>query len=230
MKRFWTKAEAVAENGGFAIRLDGKPVRTPRRSTLMLPTQVLADAVAAEWNAVGETLDPRAMPLTGLANAAIDIVAPDSAVFARGLAAYGEADLLCYRAESPAALVERQRAAWDPVLDWARTRYDAHFEIVAGIVHRLQPSATLARLGKAIAERAPSELAALSPVVTIGGSLILALALAERAFDPATIWDAMWVDEFWQEEQWGEDTLALEARATRRAEYDAAVGFLELLR
>ena len=227
MKRFWKTAEAEPDGEGFTIRLDGRPVRTPRRNPLALPTRPLADAVAAEWNAVGETLDPRAMPLTGLANAAIDIVAPAKAAFAEGLAAYGESDLLCYRAESPAALVVRQAEAWDPVLDWARGRYDVHFEVTGGVIHRPQPPATLARLGEAVAARTPFELAALSPVVTIGGSLILALALAERAFDAEAIWDAMWVDELWQEEQWGADPLAAKAREARRADYDASVVFLE---
>ncbi|RYY36816.1 MAG: ATPase, partial [Sphingomonadales bacterium] len=123
MKRFW-KDVTLAERG---IALDGKPVRTPRRAALTLPSDALAEAVADEWRGVGDTVDPRAMPLTGLANAAIDIVAADPPAFAAGLAAYGESDLLCYRAELPAPLVERQAAAWDPLLDWARGRYDVHF-------------------------------------------------------------------------------------------------------
>lgn len=229
MKRFWTTASAEPEGEAFAIRLDGRPVKTPRRNLLALPTAALAEAVAAEWNAVEETIDPRAMPLTGLANAAIDIVARDHGPFAAGLAAYGESDLLCYRAEGPAPLVERQAQAWDPVLEWARTRYDVHFEVATGIIHRAQPPATLARLGEAIGARGDFELAALSPVVTIGGSLLLALALVERAFEPDSIWAAMWVDELWQEEQWGTDALAEEARAARRRDYDASVCFLDLL-
>lgn len=226
MKRFWTSAAVEREGALFAIALDGRPVKTPHRNRLALPAAALADAVAAEWNAVGDTLDPRAMPLTGLANAAIDIVARDRSAFAAGLAVYGESDLLCYRAEGPAPLVARQAAAWDPALDWARRRYDVHFELAAGIVHTPQPPATLARLGEAIAARSDFELAALSPVVTIGGSLVLALALAERAFAPDAIWTAMWVDELWQEEQWGADALAVEARDARRRDYDAAVAFL----
>lgn len=226
MKRFWKEARSEAGE----VLLDGKPVRTPRRNLLALPFEPLAEAIAAEWNAVGETLDPRALPLSGLANAAIDIVAPDPAGFAASLAKYGETDLLAYRAPGPDELVARQAAEWDPLLAWARTRYDVHVEVVAGVIHRPQPEATVTRLGDAIAARTPFELAALSPVVTIGGSLVAGLALAERAFDPERLWSAVHLDELWQEEMWGEDALATQARTSRRHDWDAAVRFLRLLK
>ena len=226
MKRFWSEVTIGADR---VVMLDGRPVRTPGRVPLALPTDALAEAVAAEWRAVADAIDPRAMTLTGLANAAIDRIAPDPKPFAAGLAAYGASDLLCYRAESPEDLASRQRAAWDPWLEWARTRYDVHVETTAGIMHRAQPPATLARLGDAVAAFDPFRLAALSPVVTITGSLVLALALAERAGDPDTLWDAAHVDEDWQAEVWGADTLAEQARANKRAEYDAAVRFLDAL-
>lgn len=226
MKRFWKQVTVEPSNG---IALDGKPMRTPGRAPLALPTPQLAEAVAGEWRAVGETIDPRAMPLTGLANAAIDRVAPDPAAFAAGLAAYGESDLLYYRAEDPPELVARQQAAWDPLLDWARGRYDVHFEPTAGVMHRAQPEATVARLGEAVAALDPFRLAGLSPVVTIGGSLVAALALLESAADADAIWRAAHVDEDWQAEQWGEDPLATQAREARRAEFDAGVRFLGLL-
>lgn len=225
MRRFWKEARAE----GGEVLLDGRPVRTPKRNPLLLPTTVLAEAIAAEWSAVGEELDPRALPLTGLANAAIDIVAPNAQTFATQLAKYGETDLLAYRAESPQELVARQAAEWDPLLDWVRSRYDVHVELAAGIIHRPQPEATVARLREATAARSDFELAALSPLVTIGGSLIAGLALAERAFDPETVWAAVNLDELWQEEQWGEDALATKAREARRREWAAAVWFLELL-
>jgi chaperone required for assembly of F1-ATPase len=224
MKRFWT--EVSVEDG--EVRLDGRPVRTPGRAPLALPAPALAEAVAEEWRAVGETLDPRAMPLTGLANAAIDRIAPDPAAFAAGLAAYGESDLLCYRADGPDDLVARQAAAWDPILAWARERYDVHVETTAGIVHRAQPPATLARLGEAVASRSAFALAGLSPVVTTTGSLIGALALAEGAISADTLWAAAHVDEDWQAEQWGTDPLAEQARANKRRDYDAGVRFLSL--
>lgn len=226
MKRFWKQVTVEPEGG---IALDGKPVRTPGRAPLVLPTTALAEAVAGEWRAVGETLDPRAMPLTGLANAAIDRVAPDPAAFAAGLARYGESDLLYYRADDPAPLVARQAAAWDPLLDWARQRYDVHFEPVAGVMHRAQPEATLARLGEAVAALDPFRLAGLSPAVTISGSLVAALALVEGAATPDAVWQAAHVDEDWQAELWGEDTLATQAREARRAEFDAGVRFLGLV-
>lgn len=225
MKRFWK--EARAEVG--EVLLDGKPVRTPKRNLLALPTPALAQAVAAEWNAVGETLDPRALPLTGLANAAIDIVAPDKPAFAAALARYGESDLLAYRASSPEPLVARQTAEWDPLLDWVRTRYDVHIDVTTGIIHRPQPEATVARLAEATAARDTFELAALSPIVTIGGSLIVGLALVERAFAPERLWSAVNLDELWQEEMWGADTLAEQARQAKQREWEAAVRFLELL-
>lgn len=225
MKRFWK--EVTVENGQVA--LDGKPVRTPGRAPLVLPDPALAEAVAGEWRAVGETIDPRAMPLTGLANAAIDRIAPDTATFAAGLAAYGESDLLCYRAEEPAPLVERQADAWDPLLDWARGRYDVHFETTAGVMHKAQPDATLARLAEAVAALDAFRLAGLSPVVTVSGSLVGALALLEGAVEAETLWQAAHVDELWQAELWGEDALALEARENRRADFMAGVKFLGLL-
>lgn len=225
MKRFWAEVTVDADRG---IRLDDRPVRTPGRAPLSLPTLGLAEAIADEWRAVGDDVDPRAMPLTGLANAAIDRVVPDTAAFAAGLAAYGESDLLCYRADGPPDLVDRQAAAWDPPLAWARDRYDVHFEIATGVMHRPQPPATVERLGAAIAARSAFELAPLSPIVTITGSLVLALALAEHAMAHEAVWAAANLDEDWQAEQWGEDDLAVKARETRRRDFDAAARFLSL--
>lgn len=229
MKRFYKMAEAVAGEAGHEIRLDGRPVRTPARALLSLPSAALAEAVAAEWAAQGETIDPRSMPLTGLANAAIDRVAPDPEAFAAGLAKYGESDLTCYRAEGPQSLVARQEGVWDPILAWARRRYDVDFETVCGIMHRAQPDGTTERLARATAARSPFELAALSPLVTISGSLLIALALAEEAIDIDAAWEAATVDEAWQAEQWGEDAEAAERLALRRAEFEAGERFLRLL-
>lgn len=226
MKRFWT-AVSITPDG---IALDGKPVRTPGRVPLVLPTSALAEAVADEWRAVGETIDPRAMPLTGLANAAIDRIAADPHRFAAGLAAYGETDLLYYRAAEPPELVARQAAAWDPLLDWARARYDVHFETATGVMHHPQPPATVDRLAEAVAALDAFQLAALSPLVTVSGSLVAALALLEGAADAETVWAASQVDEAWQAEQWGEDELAVKATAARRADFDAGARLLALLR
>jgi chaperone required for assembly of F1-ATPase len=226
VKRFYKEATA---GEGNRILLDGRPVQTPGRVPLALPDSRLAEAIADEWNAQGETIDPRAMRLTGLANAAIDRIAPDPAAFAGGLAAYGESDLLYYRAEGPAPLVERQAELWEPILAWARARYDVAFEIVAGVIHKRQPAETVARLAGALAARGPFELAGLSPLVTISGSLIVALALAEGAIGRDAAWAAAALDETWQTEQWGEDAEGAAALAARRADFAAAARFLSLL-
>ena len=227
MKRFY---KAVGVTPELGIALDGRPVRTPGKLLLVLPNAALADAVAEEWRAQEQDIDPHSMPLTGFANAAIERIAPDPAAFAASLATYAESELLCYRADAPPELVARQAAVWDPILGWARQRYDIGFTLVEGIMHQPQPGATLARLGDAMAARSAFELAALSPIVTISGSLVIALAVAENAIDPEAAFDAAHLDELWQVEQWGEDDFALDQRAAHRADFLAACGFLRLLR
>ena len=226
MKRFYRTAEA---GEGNRILLDGRPVRTPSGAALGLPNVRLAEAVADEWSAQGETIDPRSMPLTGLANAAIDRVAPDPAAFAKGLAAYGEGDLLHYRVDGPAPLAARQAGHWDPILAWAQQRYDVVFEIAIGVIHMPQPPETVARLAGAVAGRDPFALAGLSPLVTISGSLLIGLALAEGAVWLDAAWAAATLDERWQAEHWGEDAEAAAALAGRRADFAAAARFLSLL-
>jgi chaperone required for assembly of F1-ATPase len=219
-------AEAGADR---SVLLDGRPVKTPGRAPLVPPTEALAEAIADEWNAQGDTIDPRAMPLTGLANAAIDRIAPDPAAFADGLAAYGESDLLCYRAEGPETLAARQSERWDPILGWAQQRYDVVFELAMGVIHMPQPPETVARLREAVGARGPFQLAGLSPLVTVSGSLIVALALAEGAISLDTAWAAATLDEQWQAEQWGEDAEAAAALAARLRDFAAAARFLALL-
>ncbi len=230
MKRFYKDVSAAAAESGYRILLDGRPVKTPARSDLLLPTASLGEAVAAEWQGQGETISPRSMPLTGLANAALDRVAPDPDPFAAGLARYAESDLLCYRAEGPAGLVARQSAEWDPILAWARRRYDVDFEVVTGIMHKPQPQATVTRIAHAVAARSPFELAGLTPLVTVSGSALIALALAEDALDLEVAWSAAVLDDLWQAEQWGEDAEATKALAVRRQDFDAGYRFLQLLR
>lgn len=226
MRRFWTE---VAVDAQGVVQLDGKPVRTPGRMPLALPFAALADAIADECSMVAGEIDPGAMPLTGLANAAIDRIAPDPVAFAAGLAVFGECDLLCYRAAAPPALVARQSAAWNPLLDWARARYDVHFTVSDGVMPRAQPNATIARLGEAVAARSAWELAGLAPIVTISGSLVAALALIERAAAPDAVWRAAELDEDWQAEHWGRDDLSLAALEARRRHFDAGARFLDLL-
>ncbi len=228
MKRFWKEVTLADEPGGHGIRLDGRPVRTPARALLVVPALPLADAIAGEWRAQGDEVDPRAMPLTGLANAAIDRVMPDPVAFAMPIAAYGETDLLCYCADGPVELVARQQVLWDPLLAWATRRYDVAFTLVTGIMHRPQPPATVARLTEAVVARSPLELAGLQPLVTIGGSLIVALAMIEGEIAAKAAFDITHLDELWQAEQWGEDALATEARAARRRDFLAAARFVAL--
>ena len=229
MRRFWKDACAVRREDGWSIELDGRPLRTPVKAELRVPTDGLAEAVAAEWQAAAETVDPRAMPLTGLANAAIDHVSPDTDAFAAALAEYGETDLLCYRAQSPPALVERHTDVWDPLLAWARRRFDVDFNVTTDITHIPQPEATVARLEHAVAALDAFRLAALSPLVTIGGSLVAALAVGEGAVGAEEAWQAVTLDERWQLEQWGSDSEAEAALELKRRDFLAAARFLALL-
>jgi len=229
VKRFWTDVSVGQETGGWSIALDGRPVRTPARASLVVPNKALAEAIAGEWRDVEGEIDPRAMPLTGLANAAIDRVAPDKDTFGTGLARYAEADLVCYRADNPDGLVERQAESWDELLGWARRRFDVDFVTTSGVAHVEQPPATVQRLAHAVASLDAFRLAGLSPLVTIGGSLIAALAVLEKAITPDEAWQAVSLDERWQLEQWGSDAEAEAALDNRRRDFMAAARFLELV-
>jgi chaperone required for assembly of F1-ATPase len=229
VKRFWTDVTVEPDESGWAILLDGRSLKTPARAALAVPTQALAEAIAEEWRSVGETVDPRAMPLTGLANAAIDRVAPDRQAFAQGLARYAEADLACYRVEGPRELVAQQELSWDPLLAWARRRYDVDFATTCGLMHVAQPGATVERLSHAIATLDPFRLAALSPLVTIGGSLVAGLAVIEKAIGADEAWKAVSIDEQWQLDQWGADAEAEKALDNRRRDFMAGARLLELV-
>jgi len=229
MKRFWKSAAVVGLDGGYAVELDGRPVKTPARAELAVPTSALAEAIAAEWNGSADEVDPRAMPLTGLANAAIDRVAADKDAFAADLARYGESDLTCYRAEGPETLVKRQAESWDALLGWARRRYDVDFATCSGVMHVTQPEETVRKLGHAVASLDSFHLAGLAPLVTIGGSLVAGLAVLEKMMPASEAWEAVSLDDRWQMEQWGGDAEAEEALDARRRDFLAGARFLELL-
>ncbi len=229
MKRFYKLAAVTGETAPFGVALDARPLRTPARAMLALPTLALAEAIAAEWNAQTDTINPRSMPLTGLANAAIERVAPDAQAFADGLAVFAESELLAYRADYPPALVAHQAMHWDPWLEWARARYDIDFTLVTGIIHRPQPAATLARIQTAYRAIEPMALAALNPVVTISGSAIIGLAVFEGAMNADAAWAIGHLDELWQAEQWGKDPLAEAGHKERQGDLAAAVSMLRLL-
>ena len=229
MRRFWKEVTLEPTTMGQAVRLDGRPVKTPTGNALALPTQKMANAVVAEWDAVEKTLNPALMPVTGFANAAIDRIAPDHAGFAAAIAAYGETDLFCYRAATGDALADRQAEIWDRWLQWAQGRYDISFVIVEGIMHQPQPAATLETLRGVVAARGAFELAAMAKLAHLSGSLIATLAVVERAATPEDIWNAACLDELWQEELWGADHWAQKNRDDRAREFMAAARFLDLL-
>lgn len=229
MKRFWKAAEIIEAGGQFGVALDGRQVKTPGRANLLVPSRALGEAIAAEWNGCGEEVDPRLMPFTGLANAAIDRIAPDKENYAAGIAGYGETDLVCYRAEGPETLVRWQAESWDALLAWARRRYDVDFNCQTGVIHVPQPEETVRKLGHAVAALDSFRLAGLSPLVTIGGSLVGGLALLEEMMPAESVWEAVSLDDRWQLEQWGDDPEARAALDARRRDFLAAARFLELL-
>lgn len=204
-KRFWKEAKSVKTDGGWTVELDGRPVRTPAKAPLVVPTRAMADLIATEWDAQQGKIDPTTMPATRSANAAIDKVALQHAEVADMLAAYGDADLLCYRASHPQELIDRQAAIWGPVLDWAAQDLGARLTPVSGIMHAPQDAAVLARLTAMVHAFTPFQLAAFHDLVSISGSLILGFA-ATRAHKPIDqLWTISRLDESWQEEQWGVD-------------------------
>ncbi|HET6524528.1 ATP12 family protein [Sphingopyxis sp.] len=229
MKRFWKEVAVVAEGDGWGIALDGRAVRTPQRAPLAVASAALAEAIAAEWRDVGETIAPAAMPMTGLTNAAIDLAAPDLSAFAAPVAAYAESDLFCYRDARDAALQAEQAAAWNPLLAWAEARYGVEFALTQGVLPVDQPEATVAALQDAAFAQDQWRITALTPLVTIGGSLVAGLALVERAFGADALWDAVSLDELYQERRWGIDSEAQKARAGNKRDWDNAARFLTLL-
>jgi chaperone required for assembly of F1-ATPase len=223
-KRFYSRAEAGADG---RILLDGKPVLTPKRRLLAAPSISLADMIAAEWNAQGDTIDASTMPLTRLANAVIDAVADAPSPVAAEIENYLGSDLLCYRAETPDGLVAQQARAFDSILDWAHRSLGARFVLGQGVMPVAQPREAIAAAAKSIPSE-PWRLGALSLITTLTGSALLALALAQGQIDADTAWEAAHVDEDWQMEQWGRDEGTLKRRAFRRTEFDAATAVLRL--
>lgn len=217
-------------DGGLAIHLDDRPIKTPARAALVLPTAALADAVADEWRAQKQDIDPLAMPLTRLANTAIDRIAPRRADVIEEIVAYGGSDLICYRVEHPADLAARQAEAWQPLLDWVAAEHGARLDTVYGISHGAQPQAALDALAGAVEPFDGMELAALHSATSGSGSLVIALALAANHIDAEAAFAAGQLDESYQAERWGEDDEAVLRRAELRADLAAAAIFLELCR
>ncbi|MEM9047658.1 MAG: ATP12 family protein [Pseudomonadota bacterium] len=228
-RRFWTQAGTAPAPGGHALLLDGKPVRSPARAPLVLPTRALAQALAREWDAQGESILPASMPLTRAANVAIDGVSGAHAAVAEMVAAYGQSDLLCYRADDPPGLVARQQAAWDPLLAWAAEVLDAPLTVTSGVMHAAQPASSLARLRACVAALDPFALTAMHDLVTLSGSLVLGLAVQAKHSAPDRAWTLSRIDEDWQAEKWGLDAEAADAASERRAAFQSAARLLTLL-
>jgi chaperone required for assembly of F1-ATPase len=224
-KRFYESADVAAaegEEGGFVVQLDGRPVRTPKRRLLLVPDRDLAQAIAAEWNAVADVIDPADMPLTRLANTAIDGVADTMEAVAQDAARFAETDLICYRAEDPEGLVARQTEVWDPLVDWARDDQGLRLNLAGGVMHVAQPPETLERAHAHLAALDAFALTGLHVMTTLTGSLVIALAVARGRLSVEEAWAASLVDEDWQISQWGDDEEALRRRQTNWLEMEAA--------
>jgi chaperone required for assembly of F1-ATPase len=227
-KRFYAHAGVVESPDGFAITLDGKAIRTPSGRALVAPTRGIADAIAAEWDAQKETIDPLIMPVTRFANSVVDAVVDRVDAVTDDIAKYFGSDLLFYRAGHPAELVAREAALWDPPLFWAAQTLGAHFILAEGIVHVRQPDQAVAA-ARAALPRDPWSVAALHVVTTTTGSALLALALFGGVLDPPEVWASAHVDEDWNIEQWGVDEEVAARRAARLVDFTAAAGILGAL-
>ena len=226
-KRFWKEATTVATDTGWTVQLDGRSIKTPAKAALTLPTRSMADAIAAEWQAQDEVVNPMSMPFTRSANAAIDKVAVQHGEVADMLAAYGDADLLCYRADTPEELVKRQADTWDPYLDWAAKTLGARLSPRTGVIHESQDAAALQSLSGRVHALNEFELAAFHDLVSLSGSLILGFAAAQDLHAAPIIWAASRVDETWQEEQWGDDEEATEVAEIKKASFLHAKSFFD---
>lgn len=230
MKRFYKDAVAEAGDAGWQVWLDGRGVKTQGGRAQVVPSQALAQALAAEWSEQAEEIDPAAFVLRDLADYALDVVAPDPGAVRATLLRYAETDSLCYRAEPGEPLHAHQAAVWEPLLHAAETRWDLHFVRVSGVIHRPQPAATLTRLEEVLASLDPFALAALQNTASLAASLVIGLAALEPGADLDRLWQAASLEELWQAELWGRDAEAEARLERRRASFFAAARFAKLAR
>ena len=229
-RRFYAQASVAPAGEGFAVHLDGKPVRTPGKALLALPSEAAAALVADEFAAQQEVIDPVTMPVLRLVNTALDGVAADPQAVLEDILRFASSDLLCYRADGPQGLIDRQNRHWDPVLDWTRGTLGARFNLAEGVIHIEQPRESIAVLGAHLAQRAePLRLAAVHLMTSLTGSALLALAVERGGLVAEEAWQAAHVDEGWQIEHWGQDSEAVARRSLRKRDFMAAVGLLEAL-
>lgn len=228
-KRFWTSTDTTSVDGGFGVVLDGRPVRTPAKALLSVPTEALAQRIAAEFDAQTDIIDPNTMPFTRTANSAVDKVMVQHGAVADMLAEYGDSDLLCYRAGEPNGLVSRQSAQWDPLLDWAAETLGARLEPRTGVMHVAQSQDALDKLRAQVHAMTAFELAAFHDLVSLSGSLIIGFAAKLDVQAPEALWDISRVDEIWQQEQWGVDEDAREMAEIKRNAFLHAHEFTGLI-
>ena len=228
-KRFYKDVAVTEEGARASLRLDGRPVRTPGKALLSLPNKALAEAIAEEWRAQGDHIDPRTMPLTKLANSAIDGIEGRAGAVVDDIMGYAGADLLCYRVSDPQGLVAEQAKHWDPVIAWAKDALNAPLTLADGIVHATQADAPMAEIKKRLEGFDAFALAALHVMTSLTGSALLALAVVRKRLTPDEAWAAAHVDEDWQVGKWGEDAEAKERREARRRDFDAAARTLALV-
>lgn len=230
MKRFYTEVAAHPAEGGFGVSLDGKALRTPAKAPLVVATRGLAEAIATEWQGQSGEVKLDALPLTRLASTALDLVALRKPAVVAEIARYAGTDLVCYRAEHPPELIDRQHALWQPLLDWTSLRYDAPLLVTAGILPIVQPPTSLAAYAAAVAAYAPLELAALHLATAACGSLVVALALIEGQLDADGAFAAAELDQSFEIERWGEDAEQMQRRAALKEDIALAERFIALLR
>jgi chaperone required for assembly of F1-ATPase len=230
MKRFYKDVSVAPAEGGFCVLLDGKPIKTPARNALLLPTEALAGAIAAEWQNQGDEVIATTMPLLRLANTVVDGVAVNRADVIAAILRFGENDLLCYRAHQPPALAARQREGWDPLLTWVRQRHGAQMRVAEGVGHVDQTPDALLALCQALEEEGPFTLGALHVIASITGSAVLALAVAAGFITGENAFALSRIDEIYQAEKWGEDAEAARRAAALAHELDKAVELMTAVR
>jgi chaperone required for assembly of F1-ATPase len=230
MNRFYKDVTVGRAENGFAVLLDGKPVRTPGRNMLILPTERLAAAIALEWQAQGDEIIATTMPLLRLANTVVDGVAVNREEVINAILRFGENDLLCYRAHQPPELVARQRNVWDPLLEWVRKRHGAEMQVAAGLTHVDQAPQALLALRRALEAQSPFALGALHVIASITGSAVLALAVADEFVSGADAFGLSRIDETYQAEKWGEDAQAAVRAGNLAQELDKAVELMAAAR
>ncbi|WP_292285084.1 ATP12 family chaperone protein [Marivita sp.] len=228
-KRFWTDATTTQTEDGYGVLLDGRPVRTPAKALLVVPSHAIAERIAAEFAAQEDRIDPVTMPFTRTANAAIDKVSLQRAEVADMIAEYGDSDLLCYRADAPDELVARQETQWTPLLDWAAETLNARLEPRVGVMHEPQDATALSELRRRVHDLSAFQLTAFSDLVSISGSLVIGFAAKEGLHRAEDLWTISQLDEIWQAEQWGTDEEAQEMALLKQAAFLHADVFLRLI-